>query len=65
MKQHGFDVLESGSATNTLSLRHFLHLTPAPASLKRGMMGAADRTGAGRIPLRLRLGNLYTIGRKT
>jgi SAM-dependent methyltransferase len=64
MTLHGFDVLESGAATNTLSLRHFLHLTPAPASLKRGMMSAADRTGAGRAPLRLRLGNLYTIGRK-
>lgn len=65
MKQHGFDVLESGAATNTLSLRHFLHLTPTPASLKRGIMGAADRIGAGRLALRLRLGNLYTIGRKS
>jgi SAM-dependent methyltransferase len=65
MKQHGFAVLESAAATNTLSLRHFLHLTPAPPSLKRGMVGVADRTGAGRVPLRLRLGNLFTIGRKT
>jgi SAM-dependent methyltransferase len=64
IKLHGFDVMESGPATNTLSLRHLLHLTPAPASMKRAMMGAADRTGAGRIALRLRLGNLYTIGRK-
>jgi SAM-dependent methyltransferase len=64
MKQRGFDVLESGAATNTLSLRHFLHLTPAPAALKRGVMGVADGTRIGRAPLRLRLGNLYAIGRK-
>ena len=64
MKKHGFDVIESEAATNTLSLRHFLHLLPAPSPVKRGVMTAADRTGIGRVPLRLRLGNLYTIGRK-
>jgi SAM-dependent methyltransferase len=64
MKKHGFEVLESGAATNTLSLRHFLHLMPAPAPVKRGVMSAADRARIGRAPLRLRLGNLYAIGRR-
>src|SRR6266851_5567134 len=62
-EKHGFDVLESGAATNTLSLRHFLHLLPAPAALKRRLMSAAGRTRIDGVPLRLRLGNLYTIGR--
>ncbi len=62
-EKHGFDVLESGAATNTLSLRHLLHLMPAPAGLKRRVMGAAGRTRIDRMPLRLPLGNLYTIGR--
>jgi SAM-dependent methyltransferase len=65
LKKHGYDVLESGAASNRLSFRHLLHLSPAPANLKRGLMGAVDRTGIGRIPLRLRLGNLYAIGRRT
>ncbi len=65
MEKHGFDVLESGAATNTLSVRHFLHLVPAPGAFKRGLMSAADRTHIGRVALRLRLGNLYTIGRRT
>jgi SAM-dependent methyltransferase len=64
MRKHGFDVLESGAATNTLSVRHFLHLIPAPGPLKRGVMTAADRARIGPVPLRLRLGNLYAIGRR-
>jgi SAM-dependent methyltransferase len=64
MQTHGFDVVESGAATNTLSLRHLLHLLPSPASLKRGLLSAADWTRIGRLPVRLPLGNLYAIGRR-
>lgn len=64
LERHGFDVLEGGPATNTLSLRHFLHLLPSPPFLKGGLIAAADRSHAGRLPMRLRLGNLYVIGRK-
>jgi hypothetical protein len=64
MQAHGFDVVESGAATNTLSLRHLLHLLPSPASLKRGLLNAADWTRIGRLPVRLPLGNLYAIGRR-
>jgi SAM-dependent methyltransferase len=63
LEKHGFEVLESGAATNTLSLRHFLHLIPAPAPIKRALTRAAKRTRIDRVPLHLRLGNLYTIGR--
>jgi SAM-dependent methyltransferase len=65
LKRNGFDVLESAASSNTLSFRHLLHLFPASATLKRGLMTAVDRTGIGRIPLRLRLGNLYAIARRT
>ncbi len=63
-ERHGFDVVDTGAASNTLSLRHFLHLLPAPAGLKQRLLIAADRTRAGRLPMRLPLGNLYTVGRK-
>jgi SAM-dependent methyltransferase len=65
MQRHGFEVVESGAATNTLSLRHFLHLLPSPASVKRGLLNAADGLRIGRLPMRLPLGNLYAIGRRT
>lgn len=65
LEKHGFDVVDVGAATNTLSLRHFLHLLPAPKRIKQTLLAAADRTGAGRLHLRLPLGNLYAIGVKT
>lgn len=64
LEMHGFDVVDAGAATNTLSLRHLLHLLPAPAGLKQSVLNASDRTGIGRVPMRLPLGNLYAIGRK-
>jgi len=65
LEKHGFDEIETGVATNTLSLRHLLHLVPAPAGLKGRLMAAAASTNAGRLRMRLALGNLYAIGRKT
>ncbi|MGA7911285.1 MAG: class I SAM-dependent methyltransferase [Candidatus Dormiibacterota bacterium] len=65
LERHGFDVVESGAATNTLSFRHFLHLLPTPAGLKRRLLAAADSTRVARMPLRLPLGNLYVIGQRT
>jgi SAM-dependent methyltransferase len=64
LKRHGFDVLEGGVATNTLSLRHLLHLLPAPAAIKGRLMAAAETTRAGGLRMRLPLGNLYAIGRR-
>ncbi len=65
LEKHGFDVVEVGAATNSLSLRHFLHLLPTPKLIKRTLLTTADRTRAGRLHLRLPLGNLYAIGVKT
>ena len=65
LEKHGFDVVDVGAATNTLSVRHLLHLLPAPKAMKQALLAAADRTGAGRLKLRLPLGNLYAIGVKT
>jgi hypothetical protein len=64
MERHGFDLVESGAATNTLSLRHLLYLLPGPANVKRGLLAATDGTRVGRLPLRIPLGNLYAIGRR-
>ncbi|MHB8611003.1 MAG: class I SAM-dependent methyltransferase [Candidatus Dormibacteraceae bacterium] len=64
LEQHGFDVLEGGAATNTLSLRHFLHLLPTPNALKATLTAVADATRAGGLRMRLPLGNLYAIGRR-
>jgi SAM-dependent methyltransferase len=65
LEKHGFDVVDAGAATNTVSLRHLLHLLPAPAGLKQSALKVSERTGIGRVPVRLALGNLYAIGRKT
>ena len=65
LERHSFDVVDVGAATNTLSLRHFLHLLPAPKRIKQMLLAAADRTRVGRLHLRLPLGNLFAIGVKT
>lgn len=64
MEKHGFDVVDAGAATNTLTLRHFLHLLPSPGKLKGRLLAAAENTRIGRVPLRIPLGNLYAIGRR-
>ena len=65
LKKHGFAVVEAGGTTNTLSFSHLLHLLPSPARVKRGLLAAAGRTRIGHLPLRIPLGNLYAIGRRT
>ncbi|MHB8588872.1 MAG: class I SAM-dependent methyltransferase [Candidatus Dormibacteraceae bacterium] len=64
LERKGFEVVESGAATNTLSLRHLFHLLPIPVRLKSALRTAAESTRMGSVPLRLPLGNLYAIGRK-
>lgn len=64
LEKHGFNTVEVGSASNTLSVRHVLHLLPAPNALKKGSMTFADHSGVGRLRVRLPLGNLYAIGLK-
>ncbi|MGH7763962.1 MAG: class I SAM-dependent methyltransferase [Candidatus Dormibacteraceae bacterium] len=63
-EQHRFDVLECRAATNTVSLRHLLHLLPAPSGVKKGALQAVSGSRVGRLALGLRLGNLYAIARK-
>src|SRR2546423_547490 len=63
LREHGFDVLETGPALNTLSLRHLAHLLPLPAGLKAPLLRAAAGP-LGRLALRLPLGNLYAIARR-
>jgi hypothetical protein len=63
LHKHGFDVLETGPALNTLSLRHLAHLLPLPAGLKARLL-RAPAGSLGRLSVRLPLGNLYAIARR-
>lgn len=58
-ESNGFEVIDTGPVTNTLSLRHLLHLLPIPTGLKSPVGGRL-----GQVQLRLPLGNLYTVGRR-
>jgi SAM-dependent methyltransferase len=59
----GFSVLESGTAWNTYSLHYLARLLPLPAAVKKGLLGLLGG-GAGRLPLRVPLGNFYLLSRK-
>src|SRR5258708_23603781 len=61
LEKHGFDVVDVGAATNTLSVRHLLHLLPAPKALTQALLAAADRPGPGRLGLRFPLRNRHTV----
>jgi SAM-dependent methyltransferase len=63
LRKHGFDVVEAGSALNSLSLRHLAHLLPLPAVLKGRLLQAAAGP-LGRLAVRLPLGNLFAIARR-
>jgi SAM-dependent methyltransferase len=65
LRKHGFEVVEMGVAVNTLSVRHLLRLLPLPAALKTGLLAGAARGPLGNLPLRLPLGNLYAVARRS
>lgn len=60
---HGFEVLEVGSARNRYSLRYLAHLLPLPGLLKRVTLGCLSGSRVGLLALSVPLGNLYLIGR--
>jgi SAM-dependent methyltransferase len=65
LRKHGFEVVEMGVAVNTLSVRHLLRLLPLPAALRARLPAAVARGWLGNLPLRLPLGNLYAIARRS
>jgi SAM-dependent methyltransferase len=62
---HGFQVVEVGAATNTLSLRYLLQLFPFPAGLKQSLLALFKGPGIGDLKLNIQLGNLYLVARKS
>jgi len=64
LERHGFTVVECGPAVNTVSIRHLAHLLPVPAALRPGLR-AAGSTRIGHVPVRLPLGNLYSVAVKS
>jgi SAM-dependent methyltransferase len=64
LRKHGFEVVEVGAASNTLSLRHLVRLLPLPAGLDTRAAAAVGRGRLGELSLRLPLGNLYAIARR-
>lgn len=65
LKLTGFEVVHAGSAWNTYSLQYLSRLVPLPKGLKRGVLSALEKTGVGRITLRVPLGNQWVVGRKS
>ena len=64
LRKHGFETLETGTALNTVSLRHLVHLLPLPAAIKSCLWDAAAREPVARPSMRLPLGNLYAVARR-
>jgi len=62
---HGFHVVESGSVWNTYSLAYLARLLPLPDGVKRAMLGFLAGSPPGRLPLSVRLGNLYVVAMRS
>lgn len=60
----GFQALETGGVRNRYSLSYLMRLVPLPGALKKPVLAVFDRSGFGRLPLSVPLGNLYLIARK-
>jgi SAM-dependent methyltransferase len=63
-QRFGFDVRETGSATNRYSLGYLTRLIPIPPKTKALLSGFVEKTGLNRITLTVPLGNLYMIAQK-
>ena len=60
----GFTVEEVFSVANTYPAAYWAKMLPLPDPLKKPLLGALDRTRVGRVPVRLRAGNLGIIAAK-
>ncbi len=61
---HGFSVVETGTASNTYSLRYLFQLLPLPKQLKNSLLSMLRSQPAGNIKCTIPLGNLYLIAQK-
>jgi SAM-dependent methyltransferase len=64
VSQRGFEVQEQGGVLNHYPLQYLARLVPLPAKMKRLTLNFLRRSGWGRLPLSVPLGNLYLIAKK-
>lgn len=60
-----FEVIEQGRVWNTYSLTYLSDLTPLPRLLEEIGLRALKASAFGSLPVRLPLGNLYLIAKKS
>ncbi|HEU0169511.1 MAG TPA: class I SAM-dependent methyltransferase [Chloroflexota bacterium] len=60
----GLRVVEAGAVWNTYSVSYLVHLPPLPRKLKQLALKWLERSAAGRLTLRVPLGNQYVIARR-
>ena len=63
LRDHGFEVLGGGPASNFISFRYLVQLLPLPRGPKAFLREQLGRSRLGRLTVRLPLGNLYVVGR--
>jgi len=64
LESRGFLVKEAGASVNRYSLNYLAHLFPLPSPLKRVVSWSLARSGLGRLPLSVPLGNMYLVAMK-
>ncbi len=64
LERHGFSDVRVIPLVNRYPLRYWLRLLPLPQGMKRRVIGALDRLGAGGWPIAMPVGNIAVIGFK-
>ena len=65
LAKSGFKVMSVGAAYNNVSIGHLLHLFPMPKRFKFTLKNIISRLNIERLALRLPLGNLYAVAKRT
>jgi len=64
LQECGFVNVQARSMVNRYPLQYWMKLFPMPSGLKKRVMDLAYRTGIGRLPVTLPVGNLTVVGFK-
>ena len=62
---HGFEVVESGPVWNDYSLSYIARLLPLPGGSKRAAQGLLEMTRLAKPRVRVPLGNLYAVAKRS
>lgn len=63
-EKHGFKVFDIASSFNIHTMSYLVQLFPIPNALKKFTISCLNKTGLGKISLKLYLGNIVLIGQK-